>query len=187
LELFVFLIFTFLFGLAGGLIYLIYLPFRNKLIKNNRLTKHRSKQINTTYICGIVLISAYATFNAVFPGRSFYEDEFKSVTIRDIPKSAKFIEKTASYPDFHGHYFSSSQIRLSKTDYSKLLNELINDKNMTKNGEIIDFEEFDKALDEKDMNKIIYSFTRQNTGRNDYLYIGFYNDLQTVFVNVHVK
>ena len=137
MELLIFFITTFLLGLVGALIYLIYLTFRNRLIKNNRLTKKRSKQINAIYVWSIVLISVYFTFDVFFPGRSFYEDEFKNVTLRNVPKSAKFIEKTASYPDIHGHYCSSSQIRLSKDDYNKLLNDLTNDKHMIKNGQII--------------------------------------------------
>lgn len=185
MELFVFFIITFLFGLVGGLIYLIYLPFRNNLIKNNRLTKQRSRQINTIYICAIIFISAYATFDAFFPGRSFYESDFKNVTSRDIPKSAKFIEKAASYPDIHGHYSSSSQIRLSQADYIKLLNELTNDKYMIKAEGTIESEEFDAVLREKDSDKITCGFTRQISSRNDYLYIGFYDDGQTIFINVH--
>ena len=187
MGLFIFIILTFLLGLVGGLIYLVYLPFRNRFLRKGRLTKPRSKQINTIYICIIVVISAYLTFDAFFPGKSFYENEFKTVTLRDLPKSAKFVEKAASYPDLHGGYFSSSQIRLSKTDYNNLLYELTNDNRIAKSREIRGAEEFSKTLGDKESKNIIYGFTRQITGKeNHYLFIGFYNDGQTIFVNIGV-
>jgi hypothetical protein len=187
LGLFIFIITTFLLGLAGGLFYLVYIPFKKRLIKKGKLTKQRSKHINTIYIWTIVLVSAYFTIDAFFPGKSFYRDEFKTVTLRDLPKSAEFIEKNSSYPDFHGDYCSSSQIKLSKADYEKLLQDLAVDKRMTKDGKLVGSEEFSMTLNGKKPTSIIHSFTRQIVGQEDHhQYIGFYSDGQTIFVNVCV-
>ncbi|HTN46311.1 MAG TPA: hypothetical protein VL098_08190 [Flavipsychrobacter sp.] len=94
---------------------------------------------------------------------------------------------TSSYPDFHGDYCSSSQIRFSKADYEKLFSELSLDKRFTKNGQAIGSAEFDKSLGDKSSKKIGYNFIRQIEGQEDhYLFIGFYDDKETVFVNICV-
>lgn len=186
-ELIVFFYILFVVGIVGGILYLMYLPIKKMLIKNGKLTKHKSRQINISYIIVIFLFSAYQTFDSFFPSISFYEQEFKTVTLREIPKSAEFIEKTTSYPDFHGDYCSSSQIKLSKAEYEKLLHELNFDKRFTKDGQVIGSAEFDKSLGDKNSEKIIHNFIRQIEGEEDhYLFIGFYDDKETVFVNICV-
>jgi hypothetical protein len=149
------------------------------------LTPRKSKQINLIYIFLLFLFTAYQTYDAFFPSESFYEDEFETVTLREIPKSAEFISKKSSYPDFHGDYCSSSQIKLSKEDYQKLLTELESDNQFTANGQNIGFEEFFYTLGNKTEKKFTTSFIRQIEGEEDhYLYIAFYDDKQTIFVNV---
>lgn len=174
-------------GIGGGIIYLFYIPFKLKFLRNGKLTKNLSRKLNITYIFILILTSAYLTFDAFFPSKSFYEGEFKTVTLRDIPRSAEFIEKTSSYPDFHGDYCSSSQIKLTKADYKKLFSELALDKKFKKNGEIIGSAEFNKSLGDKNSKKIIFNFTRPIKGEEDhYLFIGFYDDNETVFVSICV-
>ena len=183
----IFFVVLMIVGIAGGLIYLLYLPIKKRFIKNGKLTKQRSRQINIAYIFILVLFSAYQTFDAFFPSESFYKQEFKTVTLREIPKSAIFIEKNSSYPDFHGDYCSSSQIKLSKADYEKLLSELSLDKRLTKNGQVVGSVEFSKSLGDKSLKKMACNFIRQNEGQEDhYLFIGFYDDIETVFVNICV-
>lgn len=183
----VFFVIFIVVGVGGGLLYLLYLPIKKRLIKNGKLTKYRSRQINIAYVFVLGLFSVYQIFDAFFPGRSFYEQEFKTVTLREIPKSAEFIEKTSSYPDFHGDYCSSSQIKLSKEDYKNLLTELSSDKRLIKDGEIIGSLEFDKSLGDKSSEKVVHNFIRQIDGEEDhYLFIGFYDDSETVFVNICV-
>ncbi len=183
----IFLVISLVVGLLGQGLYLLYLPIQKRLLKSGKLTKNISRQINITYAITLFLFSAYQTFNGFFPSKSFYEQEFKTVTLREIPKSAEFIEKTSSYPDFHGDYCSSSQIKLSKSDYQELLIELENDKRITKNGEQIGSEEFNKTLGNKKTSKLIHEFTRKIKGEEDhYLYIAFYDDKETIFVNICV-
>jgi hypothetical protein len=183
----VFIITLIFIGICGGIIYLIYLPIRNQLLKTEKLTKNRSKQINRIYIIAIFLISIIITYDAFFPSESFYEEEFKQVTLREIPKSAEFVSKTSSYPDFHGDYCSSSQIKLSKEDYQKLLNELKVDQRIIQNGQSVGFEEFNYTLGNKTEKNFTTSFIREIPGEEDhYMYIAFYNDNETIFVNVCV-
>lgn len=174
-------------GICGGILYLIYLPIRNRLIRKNKLTSETSKLINRIYILILFLFSAYTTFDAFFPSEGFYEDEFKTVTLREIPESAEFISKTASYPYFHGDYCSSSQIRLSKEEYQKLLRELKSDGRMKYKRELVGSQEFEDVLGNKTYDKITVSFTRQVKGEEDRYYsISFYDDQQTIFVNICV-
>ena len=182
------LTFTLIFvGICGGILYLLYLPFKRKLLKSGKLTPKKSRQLNLMYVVFLLLFSSYQTYDAFFPSEEFYEDEFKTVTLRDIPKSAEFISKKASYPDFHGDYCSSSQIKLSKEDYQKLLTELKSDKQFTENGQSIGSEEFIYTLENKSENQILNSFTRQIENEEDhYLYIAFYDDKETVFINICV-
>jgi hypothetical protein len=183
----IFLVVSFVIAIIGGLIYLLYIPVKRKLLRNGKLTKYRSKQINISYILILVLISTYQTFDAFFPSQSFYEGEFKTVTLRDIPRSAEFIEKNSSYPDFHGEYCSSSQIKLSKEDYKKLVAELILDKRFIRNGEAIGSAEFDKSLGDKNSKNIDFNFIRPIEGQEDhYFFIGFYDDNETIFVSICV-
>jgi hypothetical protein len=186
---FIAFVFTSIFvGICGGIIYLIYLPIKRKLLKSGKLTPAKSKRINIIYIFLLFLFSAYQTFDAFFPSESFYEEEFKTVTLREIPKSAKFVSKKSSYPDFQGDYCSSSQIKLSKEDYQKLLTQLKSDNQFTENGQNIGFEEFFYTLGNKTEKKFTASFIRQIKGEEDhYLNIAFYDDNQTIFINVYVS
>ena len=65
---------------------------------------------------------------------------------------------------------------LSTDDYLTLLNDLTNDKRMTKNkpGEIIGSGELDEVMRNYKTEQIIHSFTRNIVGQEDhYLFIGF--------------
>ncbi|RYY65000.1 MAG: hypothetical protein EOO13_17750 [Chitinophagaceae bacterium] len=128
-----------------------------------------------------LLILTYFVYDAIYPGVNFYKNEYFKVTGRIIPKSAEFIEKSASYPDFHGDYCSSSQIKLSKEDYQSLFDELSLDGEMEKTSDVVGFKEFGATLDEKDRNKIVKKFVRKGEEITEwYLFIGFYDDLESI-------
>lgn len=183
----VFFITAFTLGLAGGIIYLIYLPFRNHLIRKGKLTAEVSRKVNIVYISSILVLSLYLTVDAFFPGKRFFKDEFETVTLRELPESAIFIAKNASYPDFHGDYCSSSQIMLSSVDYTNLLSEINNDSRISKDEYIVGSDEFSKTLGDKKPGDITNVFRRRIGVKNDfYYYIGFYKDGRTVFVTVCV-
>jgi hypothetical protein len=133
--------------------------------------------------------TAYEVYTAIYPTDSFYLAEFKKVTLREAPESAKVIMKDATYPDFHGEYHSEALIRVSKNDYSLLLNELTKDHRITQNKprENIGSNETDKVTGSFKTEQVIYSFSRHITGPKDnYLYIGFLDDKQTLVITVWV-
>jgi hypothetical protein len=169
---------------------LIALPTVIAFLINRWLTKKGIKYVGLFLLIIAPLWTAYEVYTAIYPLDNFYLSEFKEVTLREAPKSAIIKNKDASYPDFHGDYCSASLITVSKDDYSSLLNELINDKRITKNnpGEIIGSNELDKVMGNFKTEQIIYSFTRSIAGQEDhYLYIGFLDDKQTIVVSVCVS
>ena len=182
MELFVFSMFFILFSVVGCIIYLIYWPIKLYLFKNGILSRKLSKQINLIYIVILFICICSATYVGLYPDDDFYADEFKTVTLRDLPESAEFISKSADYPDIHGDYCSSAAIKLSKVDFKRLLNKTSIDSKMQKDSEIIYSTPFDFTLKDSGGKKIIHSFTRK-TSNESYLFIGFCNDEQTVFIN----
>ena len=187
MGIYVFILAFFILSIGGGILYLIYLPFKIYLKKKQKLSRELSRKINIIYILTIAVAIIYFTYDSLFPSESLYKQEYKSVTLREIPESAVFIEKSASYPDFHGEYCSSSQIKLSKSDYTKILKDLSHDKRITEEKEITYFSEFSNTLKDKKESNIIRKFTRKIEGEEDhYLTILFYNDSQTIFVNICV-
>ena len=184
LEAIFFFFITIIIGVTGWIIYQVYVPFKYRFLKSGKLSKKRSKQINTIYLFIILLSSAYITYGISFPDDSFFKDEFSKVTLREIPGSAVFIEKSTDIPDFHGDYCSSSQIQLSPEDYTKLLNELKNDTIFSPEQQL-GSDGFTKTLAEKKPGKIKSGFKRDIEGKNGhYYYIGFYEDGITIFVNI---
>lgn len=130
----------------------------------------------------------YEIYTAIYPTDSFYFQEFKDVTLREIPSSARILKKTASYPDFHGDYTSVSLINLSQKDYNSLLTELNRDKRLIKNGEFMACREFDDIKGDLKIDDIKYSFIRNIPNEEDhYLYIGFLKDKTTIIVLKYVS
>jgi len=179
MELVFFIFVTLGISIAGGVAYVIYNPIKLWLLRSGRMSTKQSKLINKIYTYSLIAIIAIITYIGLFPDESFYADEFKDVTLRELPKSAEFISKSAEYPDFHGEYLSQSKIRLSKQDYSKLLWELHKDDRLTKGVEILNFSE-NSAKD-----TLTYQFIRTVKNKPDkYLYIGFGKDGKTIYVDV---
>jgi len=147
-------------GLIGGLIYLCYLPFKNRLFKSGKLTLIRSRQINRAYVLILFIISSSQTYFAFFPTNSFYKDEFKFNTGLDLPSSADIIDKDSEYPDLHGDYWASAIIKLDESDYTKLkadiskLNDFQIDTTSQKIGITYDF--LTKDIKESDL-EIVFS------------------------------
>jgi hypothetical protein len=175
------------FSIGGALLYLFYLPFKIQLLKTGKLSKSMSKYINKWYIFILLSIAFYVTYDSFYPGESFYADEFKEVTLRDLPDSAEFIFKLSTYPDFHGDYSSESTIKLSRPDFKKLLHALNKDERITKPGQnkFPDDSSFITSYSVK--NDTRYWFFRQIENESDHhLRIEFSRDGQTIYVTVGV-
>ena len=182
-----FLLFLFiclLVGLGGGLLYIIYRPFRNKLINSGKLTSISSRRISKTIVTFLLLLSVSLTFFELYPPDSFYAGEFNDVTLRTLPVAAQIVKSSSSYPDFHGDYCSCSLIKISLQDYTRLKSELLNDNRFTKNGELIGSAEFSEVMNKFKSEEIQVSFQRIIAEQQDrYLYIAFLKDGFTIVVH----
>ena len=140
------------------------------------------KRTGLLIVIVLILLTAYEAYTAIYPTDDFYFDEFKKITFLEIPASAKVIEKTASYPDFHGDYVSCALIKLSSQDFKELLNTLRKDKNMIKNFETIDSEELRKIIETNKVNDIKESFSRNFPNKDYYSQLSFFNDNERILV-----
>ncbi|RVU01346.1 hypothetical protein EOD41_05115 [Mucilaginibacter limnophilus] len=128
----------------------------------------------------IIAYITYSIYTAFYPDDDFFFQDFKTVTLKDVPKSAKIIAKDASYPDHHGKYISVSLMKLSKHDYKKLLDQLTNDKNFSRGKMQFHSEEFVNVMGEDfDLKEIKFQFNKNNS-RSGESYIAFLNDEQSV-------
>jgi len=166
--------FLFFFILTISTLFLAIVYFLLKFLKNK--LKLNSKFLSKKYLIPfisifLIIFSLYQSITAVYPNDSFYFDEFKYVTKREIPKSAKIKFKESSYPDFHGDYSSKSIIELSERDFNQLLKELENDKSLN---EAEHFKE-----------NVLKVFERKIKGESDrFLFIYFLKDRKTIIVRV---
>ncbi len=71
-----------------------------------------------------LIFSLYSIYSAFYPSDSFYRDEFKYNIGFTLSKSAVFIDKEASYPDFHGDYFSRAIIQLNQEEFIEIKNKI---------------------------------------------------------------
>ncbi|MFT2010208.1 hypothetical protein ACMA1I_16150 [Pontibacter sp. 13R65] len=108
------------FGLIGGLLSLIFLPFKRRLIRSDKLTKETGRKINIAFIAALGLFAVYQTYDAIYPSDSFYKNEFTSNTGIDFPKSGVIQKKNAWYPTMHGDYWSAAIAEFSPEDYETL-------------------------------------------------------------------
>jgi len=179
---FEFILITLAVGIAGGLLYLIYIPFRSKLLKSGKLSPERSTLINRLYVAVLLIFSVIQTYLGFYPLDSFFFEEFEIVTFRKQPKSGEILKKVASYPDVHGNYCSSSMMQISKEEFKQLYHELSVDDRFKINGDIVNAEEFEEVLDRSQQHLITYFVQIRKPGA-DYSYIGFMDDNETIVIN----
>ncbi|NMH29397.1 hypothetical protein [Flavobacterium silvaticum] len=173
-----------LFIAFGFLLYLPYLPIRNLLLKTGKITSENGKTIGRIYISLIILFEIFIIFEAIFPSDDFYRQEFKTITYRELPQSAAFISKDSSYPDFHGDYGSSAQIKLSETDFISLKTEMANDSGFEVSNQSRGSAEIDYTHQNIADSAISIRFVQKTNAESKYRSIEFLNDQRTIFVNL---
>lgn len=176
---FIFLFFLILLVLLipATIVYFLYKFFANKGFKKPALV----------VVYGLIGFVLYNIYTAFYPTDEFFYADFKEVTLREVPKSAEIIKKTASYPDMQGNYSSISLMKLSKNDYQLLLRSILKDKKFTK-GYIIYSDFFDEVMDgisEKNIGRQLMGTPQTPYG--NYRYIGFLDDGQTIVVYLNTN
>jgi hypothetical protein len=182
---------------AGAVLFLIFvigiaalfaaIPIILSVLFFKWLSRLGYKYVAIAVLAPIYIWLTYSIYTAIYPTDEFYYDEFKTVTLRQIPKSAVVVNKTASYPDFHGDYVSVSRIKLSKQDYGKLLKDIKADERLNK-GKVIGSAELDEIMGRTPAVSQIGSVFNRSVPNEEghYLSILFLNDKQTIVVYVSV-
>lgn len=148
------------------------------------LRETKFKLIGIICIISAPIFTLYVVYRAIYPDDDFFLEEFKTVTLQNAPKSAVILKKAATYPDFHGDYISVSMFRLSKSEYLKLYNTLIKDKQIDTLGQLVGSEEFDDVVG-NNVKSIKHTFFRKVTDHEQNHYsISFLNDKKTVIIYI---
>lgn len=67
----------------------------------------------------VILIALF--YPAIFPPADFYIEEFERHSGYTLPAEAQVIDRSASYPTYHGEYSSEALIRMSQSSLDELL------------------------------------------------------------------
>jgi cbb3-type cytochrome oxidase subunit 3 len=89
-DIFYIIIIVVVIGLWGGLIYLIYLPFKNRLIKSGKLTDKLNRQINRTFIFLLCLVGVLLYCFKDY--RTPSKDRLESASNIELPDDFKVIK-----------------------------------------------------------------------------------------------
>lgn len=148
------------------------------------LRKTKFKLISIICLISAPIFTLYVVYRAIYPDDDFFLEEYKTVTLINAPKSAVILKKTATYPDFHGDYISVSMFRLSKSEYLKLYNTLIKDKQIDTLGQLVGSEEFDDVVG-NNVKSIKNTFNRKMpNNKSSHYSINFLNDNNTVIIYI---
>lgn len=83
--------------------------------------------VKTKYVKYLVAllfaIYCYEWWRAFYPEDDYFKSQFEYISGIELPKSAKVIHKSASFPDLHGDFDSCFVISLSKQELQKLLDK----------------------------------------------------------------
>jgi hypothetical protein len=159
---------------------LIATPTLISLLIRKWLTKKGHPKIGNGVTVMVMVGTAYLIYTAIFPPTSFYADEFEQSTGLELPNSADFLAKDASYPDLHGDYWSAAVVELSTEDFNQLKKQLSEEPTMqldTSKYGIGITTDFDILTSNLDMNSI--DMTLVST-RGEWFKIAFMNDGRTI-------
>lgn len=124
-------------------------------------------------IYGTILVTGgwsllmHQIYTAFYPTEDFYREIFAHYWDFELPQSAEFVYKRATYPDFHGDYAAVFIVELEAED----IKELQNDMKM-KSGDIDHRMELDHDLEEILGGKIDYEFYTEKGHYSEYRTFG---------------
>ena len=123
-DIFLIIIEVIAIGLFGGLLYLIYLPFKTRLKKSGKLTDKLNRQINWTFILSLCLVGAVLYCFKDY--RTSSKDRLEKVTDVKLPADYKVLKD--EYQDMWQDYCILYDIRFD----NNLTIELIKNIKMSK-------------------------------------------------------
>ena len=155
--LFLILIILLIIGLPIVLSYFAYRWVRKTKFKKYAL-------IIPSFILGTLIFIIYTAF---YPNDSFYLEDFELNTNIKLPKTAKILDKDASYPDQFGDYWSSAIIELNEDEYLNLQLELSKSENFAidtttqKIGITKDYSKLTENISENEIKIVYYNKNEQ--------------------------
>ena len=155
--LFLILIILLIIGLPIVLSYFTYRWVRKTKFKKYAL-------IIPWFILGTLIFIIYTAF---YPNDSFYLEDFELNTNIKLPKTAKILDKDASYPDQFGDYWSSAIIELNEDEYLNLQLELSKSENFAidtttqKIGITKDYSKLTENISENEIKIVYYNKNEQ--------------------------
>lgn len=79
----------------------------------------------------LLLIFSYFVYDAFYPADEFYKAEATKILGYPLPIGSNIGSKSASYPDQHGDYAACAAIKLSTSDFDKLLQKVTTDSSFS--------------------------------------------------------
>lgn len=107
-------------GLFGGLLYLGYLPFRNRLLKSGRLTNKLNEQINRTYIFLLGLLVVFLVYNRDY--RSPSKERLEKSSKIKLPTDFKVLKD--EYQDMWQDYCIVFDIQMDQKSSIELIESI---------------------------------------------------------------
>ncbi len=116
-------------GLFGGLIYLIYLPFKNRIKKSGKLTDKFNRQINRTFIISLCLIGVLLYCFKDY--RTSSKDRLEKASDVKLPTDFKVLKD--EYQDMMQDYCILYDIQLDNSATTELIKNIRTSKFFNKN------------------------------------------------------
>jgi len=121
-------------GLFGGLIYLVYLPFKRRLLKSGKLSDDRNRQINRTFIISIcILFCSILVIGYIFRdyGRTPSKDRLERIANVKLPPNFKVLKD--EYQDMMQDYAILFDIQFDKNSTTEFIKSIKTSKFYNKN------------------------------------------------------
>jgi len=119
-DIFTLIFIVFIVGFLGGIIYLIYLPIKQHLLKTGKLEKDKSNRINRIYILTLFLLCLFLFLNRNY--RSSSESRIEKNTLIELPSEYSVI--TDNFESIDMDYSLFYEIKFSDNQYKKLIKSI---------------------------------------------------------------
>lgn len=117
-------------GLFGGLLYLIYLPFKRRLIKSGKLTEKLNKQINLGFILLLCFLGVLVYFLKDY-GRTTSKDRLEKISYVNLPTDFRVLKD--EYQDMMQDYCILYDIQFDKNSTTEFIKSIKSSKFYNKN------------------------------------------------------
>jgi|SRR5690606_38682316 hypothetical protein len=119
-DIFFIIIVVIVIGLFGGLLYLVYLPFKGRLKKSGKLTDKLNRQINWTFIVSLCLIGVVLYYFKDY--RTSSKNRLEKISDVKLPTDFKVLKD--EYQDMWQDYCILYDIQFDKNAATELIKDI---------------------------------------------------------------